>query len=289
MACPRAALRHNRPMISTLIERWSNGRRVEIPDAQWQAALAALPCAQSLPAPERERLRGLVAGLLADKQYEAAAGIELTTQMQLAIAVQACLPVLGLGLEWYRGWTSIVVYPGEFRVPRRLTDEAGVVHEFDDTLSGESWDGGPVVVSWADAQSAGTPQAYSVVIHEFAHKLDMLDGEADGVPPFDRRLHPTLTAAAWRAALADALARLDAELELIEAELPPHIDPDSPEADPWYARLPLDPYAVQDEAEFFAVSAEAFFVAPATLQAAFPAWYEQLAAFFRQDPLSATP
>ena len=274
-------------MISTLLERWRRGRRVEIPEPEWQAALATLPCAQALPAPQRERLRELVAGLLADKQFEPAAGIELTVAMQLAIAVQACLPVLELGLEWYRGWTSIVVYPGEFRVPRSLTDDAGVVHEFEDTLSGESWDGGPVIVSWADAQSAGTPQAYSVVIHEFAHKLDMLDGEADGVPPFDRRLHPSLSPAPWRAALADARARLDAELELIEAELPPHVDPDSTEADPWYARLPLDPYAVQDEAEFFAVSAEAFFVAPAALQAAFPAWYAMLAAFFRQDPLGA--
>jgi Mlc titration factor MtfA (ptsG expression regulator) len=276
-------------MITSLLERWRRDKRIEIPEPEWRAALATLPCAQTLPEPQRARLRELVAGLLADKQFESAAEVELTAAMQLAIAVQACLPVLELGLAWYRGWTSIVVYPGEFRVPRSLTDEAGVVHEFEDTLSGESWDGGPVIVSWADAQSAGTAQAYSVVIHEFAHKLDMLDGEADGVPPFDRRLHPTLSPATWRAALADALARLEAELELIESELPPHIDPDSTDADPWYARLPLDPYAVQDEAEFFAVSAEAFFVAPAALQAAFPAWYAQLAAFFRQDPLSAAP
>ena len=103
--------------------------------------------------------------------------------MRVAIAAQACLPILELGLDWYAGWTGIVVYPGDFRVRRTETDEDGVVHEWDDELAGEAMPGGPVVLSWDAA--ANDPQI-NVVIHEFAHKLDMLNGAADGVPP----LHP---------------------------------------------------------------------------------------------------
>ena len=90
-----------------------------------------------------------------------------------------------------------------------------------------------------------------------------------------------------RPALADAFQRFVAELEFIEGELPPDVDPDSTAADPYYAHLPLDAYAAQDAGEFFAVSSETFFVEPARLQRAFPDWYAQLAAFFRQDPLAA--
>jgi Mlc titration factor MtfA (ptsG expression regulator) len=219
-----------------------------------------------------------------------AAGLELTSGMQVNIAVQACLPILHLGLDWYRGWRSIVVYPGEFLVPRSVTDDVGVVHEYTEPIAGEAWDGGPVLLSWEDAQRASTEfgAAYSVVIHEFTHKIDLLNGDADGVPPFSPSLHAGLDARTWLAALDDAFHRFVAELELVEGELPPSIDPESSDADPYYAHLPLDAYAAQDEGEFFAVSSEAFFVEPGRMQQAFPAWYAQLAAFFRQDPLAAS-
>jgi Mlc titration factor MtfA (ptsG expression regulator) len=143
-----------------------------------------------------------------------------------------------------------------------------------------------VLLSWDDAARAGTQEglAYSVVIHEFAHKIDMLDGEPNGRPPFDSRMHAALDRERWQAALDDAFERLNAELEMIEQRLPENIDPESAEADPYYAHLPIDPYAAQDPGEFFAVSSEAFFVDAARLQLAFPEWYAQLAAFFRQDP-----
>jgi Mlc titration factor MtfA (ptsG expression regulator) len=205
--------------------------------------------------------------------------------MQVNIAVQACLPILNLGIDWYRGWTSIVVYPGEFLVPRAMTDDAGVVHEYIEPIAGEAWDGGPLLLSWDDVLGSSSGAPYNVVIHEFTHKIDMLEGDANGVPPFDRRLHPMLEAARWTGILDDAFERFNAELELIEAELPPDIDPEDAEADSYYAHLPLDPYAAHSEGEFFAVSSETFFVDPARLRAAFPDWYAQLAAFFRQDPL----
>jgi Mlc titration factor MtfA (ptsG expression regulator) len=273
-------------MLRTLLSRFGAARAVSIPGALWDAAVESLDFAARLGAEERARLRALAEQLLAEKEMAAAGGLELTAEMQVNIAVQACLPILNLGIDWYRGWTSIVVYPTEFLVPRAITDETGVVHEYVEPISGEAWDGGPLLLSWEDARSGRDGAgAYNVVIHEFAHKIDMLNGDADGVPPFDRKLHPTLDARRWNAALHDALERLEAELDLIERELPPGIEPDDASADPYYAHLPLDAYAAHSEGEFFAVSSEAFFVDPARLRDAFPEWYALLAAFFRQDPL----
>lgn len=272
-------------MLKRLFAQLGSSARIAIPDELWIASLAALPFAGRLGGDERSRLRALAEKLLGDKEMTGAGGLELTAAMQVGIAVQACLPVLNLGLDWYRGWTSIIVYPSEFLVPREITDASGVVHEFAEPLAGEAWDGGPLILSWDDARrSDNDSYAYSVVIHEFTHKIDLLDGAADGVPPFDRRLHPDLRPGRWRAVLVEAFERFNAELDLIVSELPPSVDPDSDAADPWFAGLPLDPYAGQDEGEFFAVSSEAFFVAPVRLREAFPDWYAQLALFFRQDP-----
>ncbi len=276
-------------MLKALWERVARTGTVQVPDDLWQQTVASLPFAVRLSAAELDRLRALAGEFLRDKEMASAADLELTAAMQVSIATQACMPVLNLGLEWYRGWNSIVVYPGEFVVPRRVTDDDGVVHEYSEPITGEAWDGGPLLLSWEDARSPGNADgtAYAVVIHEFAHKLDLLNGDADGIPPFSPMLHPGLDAKRWRAALADAYQRFVAELEMIESELPADVDPDSADADSYYAHLPLDAYAAQDEGEFFAVSSEAFFVAPARLQRAFPAWYDLLAAFFRQDPLEA--
>ena len=283
-------MRHNRRMLRTLLGRLARGARVALPDELWNGTVATLPFIARSTLADRDRLRTLVGQFLIDKQMAGAAGLELSAEIQVSIAAQACLPVLNLGLDWYRGWNSIVVYPGEFLVPRSVIDDDGVVHEYTEPIAGEAWDGGPVLLSWEDTQAAGADlgAAFSVVIHEFAHKIDLLNGDADGVPPFSPTLHAGLDPHQWKAALADAFQRFEVELEFIETELPPGVDPDSSAADPFYAHLPLDAYAAQDEAEFFAVSSEQFFVEPVRLQRAFPDWYAQLAAFFRQDPLGAT-
>ena len=272
----------------TLLNRWTRTPSVAIPDPLWTLTCASLPFVARLAPEERARLRGLAAQLLADKQMSAAASLELTAAMQVNIAVQACLPILNLGLDWYRGWKSIVVYPSEFLVPRSVTDEDGVVHEYVEPIAGEAWDGGPLLLSWEDAQQSATGSGapYSVVIHEFVHKLDLLDGEADGVPPF-LAMHKPLTPGRWRNVLDQSLNRFAAELDLIDGELPNDLDPESDEVDRYYAHLPLDAYAAHDHAEFFAVSSETFFVDPVRLHNAFPEWYELLAQFFLQDPLAA--
>lgn len=275
-------------MLKAMLGRLTRANAVAIPDDLWEGALAAWPCAQDLSSDEAARLRDLAGRLLAAKEMSAAGDLELTAAMQVQVALQASLPILNLGLEWYRGWSSIVVYPGEFLVPRHVADEDGVVHEYVEPITGEAWEGGPLLLSWADAQQSATEAGspYSVVIHEFVHKLDLLDGAADGIPPFSRELHPGLDARRWNDVLIDTFERFLSELDHIESELPDDVDPDSEAADPYYAHLPFDPYAAHDEAEFFAVTSEAFFVAAGALQRAFPDWYALLAEFFRQDPLA---
>ena len=272
----------------TLLNRWMQSPSVAIPDSLWASTLTSLPFVARFTTNERQQLRVLAAQLLADKQMSAAAGLELTSAMQVSIAVQACLPVLNLGLDWYRGWKSIVVYPSEFLVPRSVTDDDGVVHEYVEPIAGEAWDGGPLVLSWEDAQQSatGAGAAYSVVIHEFVHKIDLLDGAADGVPPLTAT-HKALSPDRWRSVLHQTFDRFVEELDLIDDELPDDLDPESDEVDRHYAHLPIDPYAAHDEAEFFAVSSETFFVDPARLHDAFPEWYALLSQFFLQDPLAA--
>ncbi len=208
--------------------------------------------------PETEKLKQLALLFLAEKEFSGAHGLEVTGEMRLAIAAQACLPILELGLDWYAGWRGIVVYPGDFRVRRREVDEAGVVHEWDDDLAGEAMPGGPVVISW---DAAAHDPYINVVIHEFAHKLDMVNGAADGLPP----LHAGMDARLWAAAFKEAYDGFCDALERGQ--------------DTW-----LDPYAAEHPSEFFAVISEAFFEHPAQTRRRYPAVYEQLKLFYRQDP-----
>jgi Mlc titration factor MtfA (ptsG expression regulator) len=247
-----------------------------IDDASWTQVREALAAVVPLREEHWPRLRELAERFACDKNFSGAHGFEVTPLVRASIAAQACLPALGLGLGGYHDFVEIVVYPAQFRVPRRRTDEAGVVHETEEWLAGEAMDGGPVVLSWEDAEPGASQAGASVVVHEFVHKLDMLDGEADGIPPL-----PASRRTAWVNALDAAYDDFCARLDAIERMLPRDVDPESEAADPWYAELPLDPYAATDPAEFFAVSGEAFFVAPDRLRSTYPAWHAELAAFFR--------
>ena len=232
-----------------------------IPDALWDATVAATPAVAYLDAGARRRLRDLTLLFLHEKALEPARGLVLDDAMRVRIALLACQPVLELDLDSYAAFASVIVYPDEFIVDHEYTDEDGVVHRVRAPLSGEAWEQGPVILSWEDAEAADGGDGYNVVMHEFAHKLDIRNGEANGLPP----LHPGMQVAAWETAFDSAYADLAARLERGE--------------DPW-----IDPYAVQDPAEFFAVMAELFFDLPGDLKAEYPQVYRQLAAFFRQDP-----
>lgn len=234
--------------------------RVQVPARMWDVVEARLPFLDHLGRDDRARLRLLAREFLAEKEFHGAHGMAVDDAMRLSIALQACLPILNIGLNAYRGWVGVIVYPGDFIVPRSRLDEDGVVHEYEDEVLGEAWEQGPVLLSWQD--EATQPAGMNVVIHEFAHKLDMSNGEADGFPP----LPSHMSRQDWASAFGDAYARLCDQF-----------DRDEPTA--------LDPYATEHPAEFFAVASEAFFETPAVLRAAFPRVYEQLRLFYGLDPV----
>lgn len=248
------------------LKNWKRRRvlaRHRIDERLWNAVLSGLPFLRGLSPQESRRLRELSLLFLAEKQISGTRGFELDDAMRLSIAVQACLPILELGIDRYEGWSEIVVHPGDYKVPVRETDDHGVVHEFDDQRAGESWQGGPVVLSWDAAAHAPD---MNVVIHEFAHKFDMANGEADGMPPLHADMDRHAWVAAFRAAYEGFCDAVDRERET------------------W-----LDPYAAEAPAEFFAVISEAFFESPNETRRRYPDVFEQLKLFYRQDPAGRLP
>jgi len=148
----------------------------------WQAIMAA-PVFDGLTGDQHARLRELALQLLADKAFSGAGGLEVEDAMATVIAAFAALPVLNLGYDWYEDWREIVVYPGEYVYDGEQMDAAGVVHRVQHVRSGEAMQGGPMVLSWQDIEHSGHGDGFNVVIHEFAHKLDMKNGHANGRPP----------------------------------------------------------------------------------------------------------
>lgn len=249
-------------------------------DAQlWRAATGRWLFMRGLGAGEDARLRALSASFIETKQFSGTHDLEISDLMHVEIAAQACILVLELGLEWYDGWSEVIVYPCQFAPEREEVDEAGVVHLSRDPMAGEAWLGGPVILSYEDvALSADEEQrvaGYNVVIHEFAHKLDMRSGDPNGSPP----LHANMTSTAWKEAFAPAFEDFSRRVAAAESR-PAHLVEEA------LAALPLDPYAAENPGEFFAVGSEAFFETPELLAPAYPAVYEQLRLFYRQDPLA---
>ncbi len=238
-------------------------KRHRIGDALWRRAQRRLPFLRGLSPGEERRLQELAVLFLAEKQFTPVRGLELSDDDRVEIALQACLPVLELGIDWYDGWVGIVVHPSDFHVQRAETGEDGVVHEWHDELAGESWPGGPVVLSWEALDDSGSVAqgGANVVIHEFAHKLDMMAGEADGVPPLGSRA----ARERWIEVFDDEFERFCRDIDGGKETF-------------------LDPYAAEHEAEFFAVASEAFFESPNALKRDFPRLYELFRGFYKQDP-----
>jgi Mlc titration factor MtfA (ptsG expression regulator) len=229
---------------------------------QWSRAFAKLPILNGLSSDEKRRLQELAILLIHDKSFEPVQGLVMTQDMVMHIALQACLPILNLGLQAYDGWVSVIVYPDEFMPRRRYMDEAGVMHEDNPGLAGEAWRRGPVILDWQDAKIAGVLDGHNLVIHEFAHKLDMQNGVANGFPP----LHAGMATEAWEQAFSQAFAHFQHHCHGRD----------------YYG---IDCYAATSPAEFFAVLSEVFFENPEVLRDHYPAVYQQLRLYYRQDPL----
>lgn len=233
-----------------------------IDDALWDEVVADLPALTMLDDDARRRLRELALLFLAEKALHGVQGLELDDAKRLRIAVLACRPILELGLDCYAGFVSVVVHPDEFVARgREYEDDDGIVHVGDEIMSGESWEAGPVVLAWQEVLASGRGDGFDVVAHEFAHKLDLLDGAMNGVPPLPDSMSAARWARSFQAAYDELVAR-EARGESV-----------------W-----LDPYAAESPAEFFAVSTEMFFDLPREFCRHYPAVYAELAAFYRQDP-----
>ena len=255
-------------------------RRLTLDDAVLTRLTVTQPWLARLGDAERMKLCALIAEFLSIKAINGAQGLIVTDEMRIAIAAQACLPVLHLGLAHYGDFSEIVVHAGAFEVHREHTDAFGLVTELDEVLAGESIDGGPVVLSWEDVSEPGfSIHRANVVIHEFAHKLDLADGLADGCPPM-----PATSRRRWLACLEAAYEQFCIALDDLESSIPADIDPESEQADAWYKSLPLDPYAATDPCEFFAVAAERHFTDPQGFASAFPELHDCFVTFFQQSP-----
>jgi Mlc titration factor MtfA (ptsG expression regulator) len=251
--------------------KWLRARRLArildrhaIPAALWQRVVDDLPILDRLTDDELARLRELATVFLRQKTFVGTHDLAIDEYMRTVVAAQGCLPILNLGLDYYRGWYTVILYPGAFVAHRELhDDESGVVHTGFEELDGESAEGGPVALSWDEARPRGDDDdGYNVVIHEFAHKLDELTGAPNGLPP----LHRGMSVAAWSTALSAAFDAFNDRLD--RGEEPP-----------------FDDYAGTDPAEFFAVLSELFFTAPDVVHETYPDAYAQLSAFYRQDPV----
>ena len=235
--------------------------RHPIADELWREALQRCAPARRLGASDQATLRVLATLFLNSKSVEPAQGLQLDDADLVLLATHACIPILKLGLDWYDGWRSVIVYPDAF-IPRRpQVDAAGVVHQSNAVLAGEAWGRGPVILSWADVLNIGNKPGHNVVIHEMAHKLDLLNGTANGFPPLHRRMNRRT----WSQVFSSTWTNLQDEQRK-------------------GGDLPIDPYGLESPAEFFAVTSEQFFETPATLREHLPDVYQQLEQFYRQHP-----
>ncbi len=247
------------------IRNWRARRivaRRPIVESLWRDALRRCTSARRLGASDQATLRVLATLFLESKSLEPTQGLELDDADRVLLAAHACVPILKLGLDWYDGWHSFIVYPDAFMPRRPQTDAAGVVHQTRTVMAGEAWGRGPVILSWAEVLDGGKKPGHNVVIHEMAHKLDMLNGDANGFPPLHRRMDRRV----WSRVFSSAWDRLKEEQGN-------------------GAELPIDPYALESPAEFFAVASEQFFEGPAALRQHLPDVYRQLEQFYRQHPL----
>jgi Mlc titration factor MtfA (ptsG expression regulator) len=217
-----------------------------------------------LTADEESRVRNYVRIFVAEKHWEGCGGLELTDEVRVTIAAQVAILVLGLPEQYFSRVLSILVYPTAYVAPGRTMTRGGIVLEGASAREGEAWYRGPVILSWHDvlAGSRQETPGHNVVLHEFAHQLDMLNGQiVDGVPPLETR------------------EQYDRWTEVFDL----HYRQLVRDCEHGHATL-LDCYGATSPAEFFAVATETFFTRPHALQHRHPDLYAILGMFYRQNP-----
>jgi MtfA peptidase len=246
---------------------WKKRRRAQLIEkafpAEWKAILERnVLIVSKLDAAERKTLYDTVRIFVAEKNFEGCGGLEMTDEIRVTIAGQACTLLLHLDeVDVFPTVESVLVYPSAYRAPIE-TRPGGIVIEHA-ARSGESWQEGTLVLAWDEVLRSAHDPRHNVVLHEFAHALDQEDGSADGAP----RLPARAMYGPWARVLGAEYDELTREIR--EGH-----------------RTSIDPYGATNPAEFFAVVTEAFFGQPIELRSRHPALYDQLRAFYRQDPSS---
>ena len=253
-------------------------QRLALPDALRELVDRRLPIRARLPQSLRTRHDGLIHAFLAEKRYTGCNGLVIDDEIRATIAAQACLLLLGRHGSLYDELRSILVYPSAFWVEDEVHDDDGLVTRRRRMLSGESWDAHRIVLSWEDIAlaEAAPDDGFNLVLHEFAHYLEA-EGRGLPSPPRpstgelqrgDDQARARMRARsidAWADDLADEFDALLAQVDRGEETF-------------------LDPYAAEDEAEFFAVATEDFYERSTLLQDAHPRLYGLLAEFYGVDP-----
>lgn len=239
-------------------------RQLPFPSDWRRIVHARVPYVAQLPADLQSQLECHMNVFLAEKPFLACAGLELTQEMRVVIAAQACLLLLNRDAGYFPNLRQILVYPGPFVVNRVRSDGAGLLQELRQVLSGESWSQGQVILSWGDVlEGAADPaDGQNVVLHEFAHQLDQESGDANGAPLFGSRARRKR----WAAVMAAAFAQLQQRTQAGAPSL-------------------MSDYGASSPAEFFAVASEVFFEQPARMAEEHPALYGELRRFYCVDPL----
>ncbi|MDX1512406.1 MAG: zinc-dependent peptidase [Gammaproteobacteria bacterium] len=231
--------------------------------AEWERLLERrVPLYRRVPGEHRAELNGLINVFVHDKRFIGCNGLEVTDEMRAVIAAQACILLLNRNTGCYPGFRTIYVYPGTY-LAHETRSEGLLETEETDARAGESWHRGPVVLSWDDilAGLEAPDDAFNVVLHEFAHKLDEENDASDGLPI----LHDPSQYRTWAQVLGKEFEALRARAARDEPGV-------------------IDEYGAESPAEFFAVATEAFFERPQALRRHHPALYEELSRFYRLDP-----
>ncbi|MGI5308050.1 zinc-dependent peptidase [Rheinheimera sp. WS51] len=253
-----------------LLPQWQRYKRQRLMaqpfPAAWRKILKQrVPFYHSLPTDLQLQLKQHIQVFIAEKQFIGCAGLTVTDEMRVTIAAQACLLLFNRPNYYYPKLKQILIYPSAFIVKGPQRDGAGVMHQQQRLLSGESWGLGKVILSWSDTkQGAADPSdGRNVVIHEFAHQLDQEKGMATGAPLLER----STDYQQWSKVLAAEFSQLQQQVALGEASL-------------------FDAYGATNPAEFFAVISEVFFEQPQAFFAQHKKLYQQLSRFYRINPLS---
>jgi len=248
------------------IRNWLNSsviRKSTITQSTWDKAFSLMPLIHNLSLEDKSRLIELAILFLDKKQIQGAHGLGVTEDMQIKIALQACLPILKFDIDEYTGWTLIIMYPSGFTTKQTIIDEYGIAHNVQSNLAGEAWLRGPVILAWDEVKNAGVIDGHNLVIHEFAHKLDMQNGVANGYPPLHADMSPRQWANAFSAGYDDLKSKCDSN-----------------------KNIGIDCYGASSPAEFFAVISEVFFERPNIIIQHYPAVYEELRKYYKQDTLA---